>query len=428
MILHYRADQSSIVHARHDNVVARAMMHLGAFAVAGLLLVGRWAPARLVEYGTQILGGELLAIPRTWLLAGLVLYTMLVAAKNAMPTVGSVAIKRPVVVGLLSLFVIIAYWCVTAAWAISPVLAMDMDKLFDLLFILAVMTCLYILLRVHNGAVFIDVLWKYLIILAACLGLLAIAAGSTDDSGRAAALGGGPITFGRIMVVLLLGSLSMMIARNLMGIPLFLIALVMLLLSGSRGPFLAGIIGVTVYSLLEFAAIARRGLLVTFAVLGATFIIGNTSLGSQASERFWGRIVNYTLSGDGDAGRSMIMENALAVASYAPVWGNGLDAYKYFDSNFSYPHNLFLEIYVDGGGVGLFLMATAVLLCFWTILANITLLHKVTFATYCAMLFSVQLSGDIYDSRWVFWLPFLCLVPRTESADTAGRDSVALSK
>lgn len=236
--------------------------------------------------------------------------------------------------------------------------------------------------------------------LLALLGIISVGGGT---EGRLAVMGGGPNVFGRTMGLLLIAAVfHARSTRGLaVGIPVGVAALLLLLLSGSRGALLASALGVAVV-----VAGGRAGPLRTIAagalLLAAGYLVlAYTGLGQAAYAMYEHRVVSLLLEQGYDSGRSDLFGTAITMATANPFSGAGLGAFEEVGP-LAYPHNYFLELAAEGGFPALFLGASVVIGCFWQ---SWRYRGQGTLG-WCAMftllfVFS-QFSGDLFDSRGVF--------------------------
>lgn len=237
-------------------------------------------------------------------------------------------------------------------------------------------------------------------VLAAVVGLLLllIVSEAGEQSGQAAALGGGANGFGRNMGVLTLLSLgSWRAGRGRAWLLVAGLGAVYVLLSGSRGALAATIAGVLTLSL-----VSGRGLSARVAIPGAAalatcgVLLVDPGLWDVARELV-GRRLLQTLDQGPLGGRGLFFELALELARSAPLVGVGLAGFPTL-TGLVYPHNLLLEVLCEGGAVGLTLL-TATGAAWAALLWRLRPLDGTTLGVWTVLLVSAQVSGDLYDSR-----------------------------
>jgi O-antigen ligase len=185
--------------------------------------------------------------------------------------------------------------------------------------------------------------------------------------------------------------------------PVVAVALVLVLLTGSRGGFVAIAIALAAFVLLEVRSPQRLlpALAVAAAVLALT--LGYTRVGRAARASYDERVRAMLLHERYTAGRSDLYRSGWQLAWTAPVVGGGLAAFPARGLGV-YPHNLFLEAFCETGLVGVWLLA----LCLGSgVLSLVRREHPpdgATAAAFVLILVASQFSGDLYDSRALFAL------------------------
>jgi O-antigen ligase len=117
------------------------------------------------------------------------------------------------------------------------------------------------------------------------------------------------------------------------------------------------------------------------------------------------RIVTQLIDNVHYAGRDNIYQNALELIKESPIYGHGLNAYGVFYN--WHPHNMFLEITLDAGVIGLFFM---ILLILYGSVATLYSMKKHYFIISTLpiyMLVVSQFSGEFYDFRYYFLWTFI---------------------
>ena len=106
--------------------------------------------------------------------------------------------------------------------------------------------------------------------------------------------------------------------------------------------------------------------LAAFAIL--FLILGQIVESSPVLQRRFGRIFSYIGSGGIDLAqtshRDIVYSRALSYIAKSPVLGYGLLGYLYLDGLNRYPHNILLELLIEGGAVYLLFWGGVVLSCF----------------------------------------------------------------
>lgn len=259
---------------------------------------------------------------------------------------------------------------------------------------------------------------------AALVGLLLLVSASlmAEDSGRTAALGGGPNVFGRNMGVLTLLGLGLWRAgRGPAWLIVAGVGAVHVLLSGSRGA-----LGATMAGVLTLAAVGGRGLGTRVAIPGVAALTAGVAL--FVSPDLWdavrevvGRRFDLTLDQGPLGAREFFFEIALELSRSAPLTGVGLAGYPAL-TGLVYPHNIFLEVLCEGGAVGAALLvatAAAWLALVW----RLRPFDGTALGVWAVLFGSAQASGDLYDSRGLILWGLMSLGPGLARA-SAGRTEV----
>ena len=232
-------------------------------------------------------------------------------------------------------------------------------------------------------------------------------------------LGGGPNVFGRQMLILTMTSAYFLLATRrtrlvqcvLIGLMLQATALV--LLSGSRGALLSQIVGLG--TLLMFTKVSLRlrlAVLMIGGVMGGGALLF-TDVGQSALQTFQTRVMKQTVEDGHMAGREDLYAGAIEIGLDRPVFGNGLNTYRdYFGI---YPHNIFLELFAETGGVGVLLFLMLVYASLRPALHERLELETAVFSLWLGLLAAANFSGDLFDSRLLFL--FLPLLVRPKASD-----------
>jgi O-antigen ligase len=202
------------------------------------------------------------------------------------------------------------------------------------------------------------------------------------------------------------------------------------LLTGSRGGTFSIIAGILTFLVVGRVPLRRLVVLAMFATVAvgvaATHPSLNKALNRSMEERFLRLTLNYEGSGSSESkvylsGRESLYEAAYELGLDHPVAGAGLAAFPALGLGV-YPNNLFLEVFCEGGALGLALLGW-LFLSF--LLAAIRGRHGLDGATTGAavlILIGSQSSGDLYDTRSLFLLMAMAActsVARLRSASSA---------
>jgi O-antigen ligase len=396
---------------------------LGFFA-ALYVLAGRWGLTRLSE--SQVAEANPFLELRLWLvLGGTVLATAGLlhrAHRDARP--GESRFDPPLVAAFL---LFLGYMGASATW--SPDADFARTKLYDLA-LMAVMCGGFGLAALRQPAPrVLDAFWGMVVLATGLLALTGIRQLLAGGGGaRLAVMGGGPNIFARLMGLLALGALYFWYWRGQawLWIPVAATGVVLALLSGSRGGSAAILAGVATCLVVGRVPLRRLLLLTTLATLaiGAVSLFSplGEALSRSVEERFLRLTLNYEAGaggapgGDGKvylSGREVLYAAALQLGKDQPVAGAGLAAFPALGLGV-YPHNLFLEVFCEGGVVGLLLLSGVFATFIRSALKRRQGLDGATVGAAVLVLMGAQSSGDLYDSRALFLL--LMMASATASA------------
>ncbi len=155
--------------------------------------------------------------------------------------------------------------------------------------------------------------------------------------------------------------------------------------------------------------LALLSLLATAAVLVAiTFTPLGKALTRSMEERFLRLTLKYEGGSDSESKVYLSGRESLYAAAYAlgldnPVAGAGLAAFPALGLGV-YPHNLFLEVFCEGGALGLALLGWVLLTFLRSALRGRRTINGATVGAVVLVLLGSQSSGDLYDSRALFLL------------------------
>jgi len=228
------------------------------------------------------------------------------------------------------------------------------------------------------------------------------------QSGRIAALGGGPNVFGRNAALLLLVAVSSQLRQPRLDARLAtaLFAVTLVVLSGSRGAMVA--LGVASLALLWVARVqvSRIAWILSGGGTALAVFLATTSLGAKITLMFQERFVRLVLQERYTAGRDLLYLDALDLGARYPGLGAGLAAFPALGYGV-YPHNIALEAFAEVGLVGVTLLLLVLRRPLLALVTRDARLEPSTTAVFVLLLCAAQFSGDFYDSRGVFLLALL---------------------
>lgn len=141
------------------------------------------------------------------------------------------------------------------------------------------------------------------------------------------------------------------------AVPVLLISLIA---AGSRGPAVAFVVGFgAMLALIAAGGRARRRLGIVVALLLAAAVLVPLLVPGSAIGRSLSTIVG-SASGLSSNGRSSIWSEAYTAFSQHAVFGLGTGGFAAVDPVFQYPHNIFLEVAVELGIIGLVALVTMI--------------------------------------------------------------------
>ena len=364
---------------------------LGAL-VALFYLVGRWTPGRLLSPRLQ--GSPKEGEPRLWLALlalGLVLYLATERGRGR-----GLSRSWPRILGFLGLVALGLYFVASLAWA--PSLSLAEEKAYELVLPVPLLVCIWM----HRDP--LGVARASIVVLTWLLLAMGTLAFFSSMEGRLAVLGGGPIVFGRnmgLLAVILLAQ-GMVMTRQVWRVALSLLAVMLVLVSGSRGALLAMLFG---SGSLALRTRVWRLVPPLIVAAGTLVLIQDLPFVKAAQDRFAYRVLELTIRERYTAGRTTLYLESVDVFMGAPAFGLGLGGSGYALG--AYPHNIFLEIACEGGllAVALFL----VFLCSVLWECRSTRAPPDLVGVFLVLLASAQFSGDLFDSRGVFLFGALIL-------------------
>ena len=396
--------------------------------IAGLLtlflFIGRWTPMRLAEGSDDNSSSLTIAEPRFIILLLLVTLLMYMSKASfrtysqqlpkfvssltrsteaAIPVCSKRA--RPTFLAMLSFF---AYMIFTGVWSSDTSAAIH--KSYELALILV---CVYILSVFQDSRslreYFIQLIVSLTVVLSV-LGLVGLA--KSGDTSRLSVLGGGPIVFGRNMAMMLVCCLfyTFKYRRGVFWPTLAVLAIALVLASGSRGALISAGVGCMTYLVMRKPAWKNIFMLLAVFAVGA-FILYISPLGERIQRTFETRIVFLLIENQYTSGRDDIADEAIRLWHQNILFGGGIGSFAFSSSigDFEYPHNLFLEVATDGGIVGLVLLALIPISILSSLRARGLKLCPITTAMVALLFVASQFSGDLFDNRGVFLFGMLMI-------------------
>lgn len=288
----------------------------------------------------------------------------------------------------------------------SPDLGVALQKLLDILvvFIVFMISC-YLFKDFNNIKIFL-VLFALVGMLYSLLVLSSIGAGS---DGRGTIGVGGPNVATRIIFLGLMSIVIISFMKRrvylLLASPFYLAGIVGV---GSRGGMVAAIISIALLIVLaafdarEFigkkvATVKLRHVFIFFLSVVFLFISYKVYF-PLVQDIFRRRFINLLIERLHFAGRDELLGSSLYLIDGNEIFGIGLAGYR---NVMVHPHNLFLELLLDGG-VFLVLAFLPTLLYMATLFSRLKGLALPIFVSCIYMLIVQMFSGDFYDFRYYF--------------------------
>jgi len=107
--------------------------------------------------------------------------------------------------------------------------------------------------------------------------------------------------------------------------------------------------------------------------------------------------------------RDTLYEGSIQVIKEHPIWGIGLAGYNDIPTIGFYPHNIVLEVLLDGGIVAGVLFSLLVFFAFYIIFKGRLSIYLPFFVLPLYILICAMVSGDLYDFRYYFLWAILSL-------------------
>jgi O-antigen ligase len=223
----------------------------------------------------------------------------------------------------------------------------------------------------------------------------------------------GSIVFGRLMAIGLIINLFSPLLRGKIAFILNIIFTFGIIWSLSKGPIIAIVLTGFVYLILN-ASISfriRNIILISLPVALCSYLISIYGIPTQLArimvivDILLGR--EHSFNTTGSVGTRYDMYKAsIEMVTVAPVIGVGMggwgESYLGGATKFTYPHNLYLELFSELG------MVTGLIFSF---LLTLPLLYTKDpfFYLFLFLLFAQQVSGDVADGRFLFFAAFMIL-------------------
>jgi O-antigen ligase len=319
-----------------------------------------------------------------------------------------IAYNPAVVRAAVAVLVLVGYSAATAWWSSAEGSQVD-RKLVGLALVGLYTVMVAMAVSGEWKATFEVWFWRTTAAVIGALALLGVV--SLDGSmGRMAVLGGGPNIYGRLMGI---GVYALLILEGprrprylvILGIVLLV---VMMVFSGSRGAMVSFALSGIVTLVLVRPSLRSISVVIPFVVaagVGLYFMGFFDQLAAVADER----LVKLLIERQHTAGRDVIYATAIEMGLSSFWFGTGLAGFTTAGMVYTYPHNLFLEFFSEGGILGLVVVAMTLFVCGRTVFrtsANKNL-RALRIGLWVYLLTTSMFSGEFYDSRLIFILPLI---------------------
>lgn len=190
---------------------------------------------------------------------------------------------------------------------------------------------------------------------------------------------------------------------------------ILALLTGSRGGTASITAGILTFLVVGRIPLRRLAILAFLATTAVGVVILFSPLGQALNHAVEERFVRLTLKYDGGkssetkvylSGREDLYAQGWRLGRDYPVSGAGLAAFPALGLGV-YPHNLFLEVFCEGGVVGLLFLASVLLAFLRLALRRRHGMDGATVGAAVLILIGSQSSGDLYDGRSLYLLMVL---------------------
>ncbi|MBL8665985.1 MAG: O-antigen ligase family protein [Rhodospirillales bacterium] len=376
----------------------------GALICALGLLLGRWSPARLMDYQAWDDVPWFLDVRLPLVIAGLLIIAMIRDGRPAAP-------RLPPQLTLGVTFIILALLTFTATSGIGGIdchTAYCGDKALDVIW-LACFLFITFFLALEPGfedRFFICVF--VLCMLLALMGLRGALQTVTPGATGLTVMQGGRNVFSRLLGVLAilalyyyLGARQNTLRLGMLGI--FGLSLALLVLTGSRGGTAASLLGLGAAAVL-FRAPLRGVLVIGLAVVVAGAIAVESGVLDTFARYVSDRYINRVFGQLYLSGRDTLMKDGIQMWMDYPLMGAGLGRFSEYNA-LSYPHNFFIELLAETGVVGFAMLLMPLGFVLDVVRRYWDATDKRAIAIFALYLAAAQASGDLYDSRALLLMP-----------------------
>lgn len=196
---------------------------------------------------------------------------------------------------------------------------------------------------------------------------------------------------------------------RLLWMTLMLLCVIIIFLTGGRGGMVMVLIATAVFvyyyqknNNISFKSKVIIATCIVLGIISIIVIIHSNPILNETSQRVFSYISEDGIDMSKTSHRDEAYLKAWKNISLSPVYGHGI--FKYFDINGNYPHNIFLEILLQGGWIFLFLFVVFFFLYFRKLSIILKTSEENTFFLIFLLspLVSLIFSGS-YISTGLFW-------------------------
>ncbi|MFJ7970214.1 O-antigen ligase family protein [Psychrobacillus sp. NPDC096389] len=247
---------------------------------------------------------------------------------------------------------------------------------------------------------------------------------NTLTTERLTFLGSGPNTFSRMIFYGLIANIFLVFAskRSVFKFISIWIFLTAILFSGARQTILGSIIFIIFYLLIVIIVqkkIDKSRLLRLFSLL-MILIVPIIFFWTVIQEnKYFQRFLLLFSDEKGDSFniRTWLLEQAILKGKESILFGNGTGAFELKYPEYIYPHNVFAEIFMENGLVGLLILILIIMYPLKILIKKYKLVlkeidvHQITalVVMYLFTVYTAQISGDLFDNRWIFLIGLIML-------------------
>lgn len=384
--------------------IAETRPAFSGLLIALYVLSGRWSFNRLIGENVGTTDVPFYYELRLWVVIFLVSLAMM-----RQRLVDASPLRRNISLYLAAFYAFICYKILTALWA--PDTNMAMEKGYEVIIVAVATFSIYQLISGRDGAKVLGCFWAIIVLLTSAIAIAALFKARSLDAERLAVLGGGPNIFGRMMGLLSLTCLYYWSrgGRALLWLPPAVISVGLVILSGSRGSLVSIVLATVCFFLASRFELNKIFFFAVAAVVLSFVLLNYTQLGPKVMDTFESRITNLLIEQRYTAGRGDLYQSAINLGSQHLFVGAGLAAFPALGLGV-YPHNIFLEVFCEGGGIGIFLLIMIFGIFLWSLWDSRYRLNPLAVAATFLIVFSSQFSGDFYDTRTLFLFILIALV------------------